>query len=144
MRVKRHVFAIATCVCIHPAHVGAVQPELDGILAYSDMCIHEESGDLVGERFVVLRFPDGDYVYVQRAIGEIQPPQLAKAIISRNDSDITFRVSSVGGATGTFKGNITREALTGKFENGWLNRAGKPMFRLPRIVGRQQDYPKCE
>jgi hypothetical protein len=142
MRVLGRLFAAIACVCICPAYVVA-QPDTDGVLAYSDMCVHDESGDLIGDRIILLRFPDGDYVYVQSAEGEIQPPQVTKAIISRNDSDIIFRVSKPEG-TGTFKGTITKEALTGKFENGWLNRLGSTLFRLPRIVGRQHSYPKCE
>jgi hypothetical protein len=144
MRVRACLYSIAACAFTCSAHAEAPQPDTAGILAYSDMCLHGESGDLIGDRVILLRFPDGDYVYVQSAEGEIQPPQLAQAIVSRNNSDIAFRVSKPNGATGTFKGTITEEALTGAFENGWLDRAGKPIFRLPRIISRQQNYPKCE
>jgi hypothetical protein len=73
---------------------------------------------------IALRFPDGDYVYVQTAEGELQPPQLATATISRNNSDIAFTVTGLDKSAATFKGKMTEQALTGTFENGWQSRSG--------------------
>jgi hypothetical protein len=123
--------------------VDAWQPEKDAVLVYSDVCIHGETGDMLGDRVVVLRFADGDYAYIQTAEGVMQPPQISKATIS-NNVDIKFSVSGPNKAIAIFRGKLAEDALSGTFTNNWKSRSGTSLFRLPRIVDRQNRLPECD
>jgi hypothetical protein len=145
MSARKYPIAMIAYACANIACAAAPQSEIDSVAVYSDICFHEESGDLLGDRFVLLRFPEAAYVVVHEAIGEVQPAQLAKAIISKNNSDITFTLFTSEGPPAVFKGKVTEKVLTGIFENGRKNnRTGSSMFSLPRIVGRQKGYPDCK
>jgi hypothetical protein len=145
MLVQTYLLAMLSCACATAAYAASPGPETDSVAVYSDICFHEESGDLLGDRFVLLRFPESAYVVVHEAIGEVQPAQFAKAIISKNNFDITFTLSTRGESPAIFNGKVTEKALTGAFQNGRKNnRTGSSTFSLPRIVGHQKGYPDCK
>ncbi len=115
------------------------------IRLYSDICLHSESGDLLGTRIVVLRLRDGDYVYFQPSEGWPRSPVGAKAAIADNATDIEFHVAEPGQPAIDFKGKLTDQFLSGRIEyddgagKKWL---GDPM-RLPRIDNPKNGFPNC-
>ena len=122
---------------------GASQED-SSIAVYSDICYHSESGDVLGNRVVVMRFKEADYVLFQMAGGEVGDPQFGKATIDPKSNEIIFNIPISEKATATFKGRMNGQFLTGTFDNGWQNRSGEKAFRLPRIVGRQRSFPECK
>ncbi|PIT05152.1 hypothetical protein TSA1_33700 [Bradyrhizobium nitroreducens] len=115
-----------------------------GVTIFSDLCYHAEAGDLLGARVILLRLKGGDYVVYQIARGELAEPQIVSATVGPKNAEISFKIAQPDEAGATFRGKMTAEALTGSFDNkNWTNRKGEQIFRLPRIVGRQQSYPAC-
>ena len=112
-------------------------------IVYSDVCTHADTGDLLGDRVVVLRFFEGDYVFFQTAQGAIQEPLLGTATIDYKNNDIVFKVSASDKSVATFKGKMDGKVLTGKFDNHWTNRSGGELLRLSRIDAGQRDVPEC-
>ncbi len=115
------------------------------ILVYSDVCIHDESGDLLGTRIVVLRFPEGDYVHFQLAEGVLLTPEVAKADISEDGTRIRFHVSGPRDKSVAFDGRMTAKSLIGNFEQGgWEGLSGDAIFNLPRVDIGQVGFPECK
>jgi hypothetical protein len=130
-------------LCFAPSSAADAQPQYF-IRLYSDICLHPESGDLLGTRIIVLKLRDGNYVYFQPSEGEPGLPASAKAVI--NVTDIEFHVAEPDRPTVDFKGKLTDEFLNGRIEydNGagrkWLS---EPM-QLPRIGNLQNGFPNCK
>jgi hypothetical protein len=115
------------------------------ILVYSDVCIHADTGDLLGTRIVLLRFPEGDYVYFQLAEGVMLIPELTKAETREDGMRIRFRAPGPKNKLVTFDGQITDKKLTGTFEQeGWKNISGDAMFNLPRVDIGYVGFPLCK
>ena len=83
---------------------------------FSDMCWHEEAGDVVGTEILVSYSTDGTqgsyWAYVQMAEGVPGIPVLVKASVTGDR--IEFTLPKVMG--GRFSGHITEKDLVGKFE----------------------------
>lgn len=121
----------------------AAEQGVRGVAVYSDICVHPESGDLLGDRVVVMRFVDGDYVLFQTAEGVIAAPQVAKATVDLRGGDIRFSVLEAEKVIANFKGKMTSSTLTGSFDNGWKNRFGEKMLKLPKINDQLRTFPAC-
>ena len=122
--------------------LGAPQ-EGSRVIVYSDICVHPESGDLLGSRVVVMRFVEGSYVLFQMAEGVLEAPQSVAATIDKN-GDILFRLPESEKVLATFKGKMTDQSLTGTFDNHWTNGFGKKTFQLPKVAGPQRSFPPCK
>jgi len=144
MRVPAFLVWMLASLPLVPRFAFAGPLDESAALIYSDVCVHPESSDLLGDRVVLMRFPDGDYVYFQTAEGVFGPPQIVKAVVASNGTDIEFKVSDLDKAAANFKGRLTEEALIGSFDNGWQNRVGSPVFRFLRVAERQPRFPRCE
>jgi hypothetical protein len=142
VRILQHLSIAGTALLFATAGArGASQDE--SVVVYSDLCYHSESGDVLGNRVVVMRFKEGDYVLFQTAEGEIGAPQFGEAVITSRSDEIVFKIKASEKVIATFNGRMSGQFLTGTFDKGWENRSGEKTFRLPRIVGRQRSFPEC-
>lgn len=136
---------MATGACAAPALPNGVPT---GLALYSDACINEQSGDLLGERIGILRLNRGyeAYFFYQEAGGEWQEPQIIQPHRGEGDpvgQNISFAVRW-GDETDTFTGTVTDKMLVGQFSNPrHTNGFEQREFRLPRISLNQKGYPDC-
>ena len=84
---------------------------------YSDMYYNKEGGDVLGSEIFLLYSAKGYFIVYQYSEGEPSVPLITEAKVK--DLTIEFTIQGTGNYNGTFKGNITREGLKGKFENGY-------------------------
>jgi hypothetical protein len=127
--------------CIH----GASAAEGGVFALYSNVCFHNESGDILGTRMGVLRLGDGPYVFVQWSGGgdmmeaetyKLSPDEFKKG-------KLTFSVV-YGQNRGTFHGTITDKAINGRFDNPTIvSLWNKPLFHLRKVNPQQKGYPVC-
>jgi hypothetical protein len=119
----------------------AVEWAPENLAVYSNVCVHRQTGDLLGTRIALLRFADATYVYVQIAEGELETPQVIKL------SDDPWKTSHLqfvmmgDGAPRVFRGALSSNALSGNFEEAGLNTIGHPVTRLPRST--EKYFPEC-
>lgn len=89
-----------------PPNVRALgMPSGELISIYSDICVHAEEGDLIGDRVLVI-FGEGDtYVVWQTAEGALGPPPVGSAIL--DGSAMRFTFDQAAGEAISFEGHLT-------------------------------------
>jgi len=130
------VLAAASCTPMPPPR------DVETALRYSNICFHEESGDTVGFRVLLVRaYPWSSgreifHIIFQDAEGYLQLPVLGSGSIA--DGHIWFSIPQPN-AQGSeppisFGGEITPEEITGSFDgSGWTDgRGNRLVFHLKR------------
>jgi hypothetical protein len=84
------------------------------VTIYSNVCYHEESGDLIGELIMILRQYGDTYVVYQQAEGILTEQQPIKAKVEGDRIDIEFAEDTPGYVV-TFSGKLTDKAIVGRF-----------------------------
>lgn len=97
---------------------------------YSDMSIHEESGDLLGIEVFVVLSTKGYSVVFQSSEGWPAVPVVAPAKIEGDT--IAFDLPPHCAYAGRFTGTVTEEGITGTFSEGRLGRDGNKIIRLKK------------
>jgi|SoiMethySBSTD1v2_1073268.scaffolds.fasta_scaffold43962_1 hypothetical protein len=143
MCILKYLVVVSIALSLTMRSVLGASSSEGNVTVYSDICIHSDSGDLLGARILVMRFREGDYVLFQMAEGVIEAPQIGKANIDSKTGDIVFRIPESDKLVVTFRGKINDQALTGAFDNHWVSGSGEKIFRLPKLIGRQQSFPTC-
>ena len=111
----------------------------ESFVVYSNVCVHRETGDLLGTRIALLRFSDGAYVLVQSAEGELEAPDTIKLA---EDPWKTSRLRfAMTGSQKIFHGTLSPGALSGNFDEAGLNSLGRPVKALPRSA--EKFFPEC-
>ena len=130
------VLAAASCAPISPPR------DVASALRYSNICFHEESGDTVGFRvLLVSAYPWSSgreifHVILQGAEGYLQLPMLGFGSIA--DGRLWFSIpqpnAQVREPPLSFGGTITPEEISGSFDgSGWTDRQGNRLvFHLKR------------
>lgn len=131
----RRLYCIGV-LCLAPlpalAQVSDSTPENELVSIYSDICLHEETGDLGGRRIFLIRGDGRGYEYyvaVQWAEGGLGMPLLVPAFIQ--GGEIRFRLEE-SGYVRNFIGQLTEEHLVGYFEEDGLDVDGEPSIKLSR------------
>ena len=101
---------------------------------YSSVCVHPETGDLLGFRVVVMHFPDTTYIMFQAAEGSMDPPELTEATLYGHTVAFALRKS----LRGSFSGTITEKSLRGQLRVASAQEA----LNLPRQL-RIAPIPIC-
>ena len=128
------------CVLFGSLLTASAQAQVPSMTVYSDICMHEETGDLLGTRVALLKLPDATYVFFQLAEGELSPPVIGK-LLQRGET-IAFEVDLYG-KTLKFIGTLTNTAITARLSNNGLSPSGSEVFRLPRIRDTTASIPRC-
>lgn len=111
----------------------------ESFAVYSDVCLHRETGDLLGTRIALMRFADATYVFVQIAEGQLEEP-----LVSEMSGDpartgrLEFKLAD-GGTPISFRGKISDGAVIGRFEPTALGR----VFHLRRVRMPETHFPEC-
>ena len=108
------------------------------VTIYSNVCYHEESGDLIGELMLILRQYGDTYVVYQEASGILTAPQPIKAKVDGDRIDIELPTASPGYVV-TFSGKLTDKAIIGRFSN-----ARDKVVRLARQPNVSRGAPDCK
>jgi hypothetical protein len=123
--------------------VNAANPESGGIRLYSDICYHVEAGDVLGTRIAILNLEDGPYVLYQEAQGDLGQAQIVR--VDRKDianSKLIFSIQD-DGKSETFRGSITAERITGRFDDNRTGVLGNAIFKLNRVMLPHRGFPDC-
>jgi len=113
---------------------------MTAIKIYSNICFHEETGDLMGERILVLHL-DKDFVVYQSVIGDrFSKPDFVTAHLM--GESISFSIPSPSENSGTFNGKIKEDQIVGFFSGGQLDVFGKSSYMLGRTS--LDKLPKCK
>jgi hypothetical protein len=108
---------------------------------YSDMCVHPESGDLLGTRIMLLDLNDGPYLIFQEAEGAMGTPEIVR--LERGALEGKALNFAVGPKHSRFHGTLTDREITGRFQDGRLGTAGKAGLRLKRVAKIEKGFPDC-
>jgi hypothetical protein len=98
---------------------------------YSNLCLHRQSGDLLGTRVALLRLGDGAYAMYQESEGWPGKPLMVKldpGLLKKSKLD--FQVSMEGGESRIVRGDVTGNVLV--LTSGGL-RMNEKILRLPRV-----------
>jgi len=139
----RFLAAMPVALILMATHAVGSQPIGKGIFVYSTMCLHEETGDLLGERVTVARYPEGDFVWFQDPEGGRDPGQVVNADIEKRGTRIEFTLALPNGP-GQFTGRITADGLAGSFDRGFYNDKGRGDFKWPRVGSSQNGFAPCK
>jgi hypothetical protein len=150
MRTPVSLFALGALTMVAGGVHAQVAPLslASGLALYSDACVNEQSGDLLGTRIGILQLNRGHEVYFfyQDAEGEWQEPQIIQLHRGEGDvmgSNISFSVRW-GDQTDAFHGTVTDKLIVGEFQNPrHTNERDQRQFRLLRVSPDQKGYPDC-
>ena len=90
------------------------------LAVYSNMCIHPESGDLLGERMIVFRSghpfeKEQVWVIYQSGEGVLSEPTFERATIDGNDIRVELHFPPPHNRVQIFVGKITPAAISGRY-----------------------------
>jgi hypothetical protein len=135
--VLRVLWVVAALSLTSPAlAVTAKQKEM--VTIYSNVCYHEESGDLIGELILILRQYSETYVVYQEASGILTAPEPIKAKVDGDRIDIELPEATPGYVV-TFSGKLTDKAIIGRFSN-----APEKVVRLTKQPNVSRGAPDCK
>lgn len=109
------------------------------VVIYSDICFHEEAGDLLGDRFFIIYSEGGALALHQFAEGVHGPPQVGQARIEGS----AIRVDFHDPAGSSFTGRLTDSELVGRFSPARTDRQGRQVFHLARQRNERARVPSC-
>jgi hypothetical protein len=116
----------------------AAEPEIFSL--YSDLCRDKATGDLIGDRLVIVHL-DKTYGLYQTGTGAgISKPILVP--VSIVNGVISFTVDLPDIFSGIFSGKITPSLVSGEFKNSHGERLGFGAISLPRR--RSSDNMLCK
>ncbi|MBV8534972.1 MAG: hypothetical protein JO128_05235 [Alphaproteobacteria bacterium] len=131
------LFCGAAFVLLLAAAAAAAPPDKEIATVYSDLCYNDASGDVDGERLLLVDAYTYKFVILQWAAdNKLRFPQAVEAKIAGDQ--IEFQVADLDGKALTFKGEITPEAITGSFT---INPAEKSRYR--RVTNEIRAVPDC-
>jgi len=108
--------------------------------SYSNVCYHEETGDIIGERIVIIAL-ERPYVIYQSIEGEhFSPPDMV--VLMKTKSGFSFKIEPRGENTLIFSGKIEHDRIVGSFNGGHLDALGNSVQVLPRRD--VSDIPGCK
>lgn len=84
--------------------------KLTGI--YSDLTLHQDTGDLLGHEVIIVFSNHGHYAIVQLSEGEPMVPQISKVSVLPNGR-ISFEFKNASGQSVTFLGTVSASDLSG-------------------------------
>jgi hypothetical protein len=123
----------------------------DIVAIYSDVCWHEEAGELVGKRILIMS-TSGDYfvgdyfVFFQGPEGDAMPPHVTEATIEKGKINFSYPASDDSGKSRmvTFSGKITPLMITGSLSYGPAGTYEKETLRLKRQLNKKIPTQACK
>jgi hypothetical protein len=122
--------------------LGAGKDALSSPLAssYSNVCYDKETGDVIGERIVIITL-EQPYVIYQSIEGEhFSPPDMV--VLMKTKSGFSFKIEPPGENSLIFSGKIEHDRILGAFAGGHLDALGNSVQVLPRRD--VSDIPGCK
>jgi hypothetical protein len=99
------IMALGVC---HGAGAADVLPHY-GVLVYSSFCVAPMSGDLLGDRITLHRFPDGDTLIYEYTDGSTHALIAHDLTLDTTAGTLHFAVDPHNEATSTITGAISRD-----------------------------------
>lgn len=113
---------------------------------YSDLCLHRQSGDVLGTRIGFLNIRGGTYIFYQASAGELEAPQIMPLPDGQlaKSQFLRFSAKTFSG-TDQFSGVVTPQAIDGNFQGAKTDDFGKGGrdMHLPK-VDPQAGLPYCK
>jgi len=107
------------------------------VAIYSDLCFHDEAGDILGTRILLFESYLEYYVVYEQAQGWLESPVIARASV--DGDSISFVLPPDGVAAGfTVSGTLSPEEFSGRMNNPMQSE-----LRLPRQENNDVYIPHC-
>jgi hypothetical protein len=135
---RRLALLVAAALSLASPALAATVKQKEMVTIYSNVCYHEESGDLLGALVLVLKQYGETYIVYQEAEGILTSPKPIKAKVAGDRIDIEFAEDSPGYVV-TFSGKLTDKAITGRFSY-----EPDKLVRLVRQPNVSQGAPDCK
>ncbi|HJU99205.1 MAG TPA: hypothetical protein VJ752_01500 [Burkholderiaceae bacterium] len=117
-------------VARHPA---ATLPRF-GMLVFSDLCLHPDSGEFGGQRITLQRFAEVDTVIYEYTAGGLSWPVVASDVnIDPRGRQLYFVVTPPGEDERTISGKLSEDGNTLVLDGAYCDDGSVPM-RLPKVV----------
>jgi hypothetical protein len=117
-------------VARHPA---ATLPRY-GMLVFSDLCLHPDSGEFGGQRITLQRFAEVDTVIYEYTAGGLSWPVVAGDVtVDPRGRQLYFVVTPPGEDERTISGKLSDDGNTLVLDGAYCDDGSVPM-RLPRVV----------
>ena len=134
---------ISVAVFALPTLAGAEKPK-EFLAVYSNMCVHPESGDLLGERMIVFRSghpfeKEKVWVLYQRGVGVLSEPLFEVAEIDGDSFRIDIHFPSADRYFRKLVGRITPDTIEGRYTDPYRSRH----LELKRTFQTENRFPIC-
>jgi len=141
--MPRFFLILLLCLLAAVRNVPAAADAASNFILYSDICVHAETGDLLGTRIGLIKLSDATYAFFQVAEGVTESPQINKLSSGDiKDGKIAFPVL-IAGKSKIFQGTITNTAITGNFSDHSFGPSGKTVFHLNKVAMPERPSQQC-
>lgn len=106
----------------------------DPVAAFSNLCVHSETGDVLGRRLVVMRFGHETYVVFQQGEGGLLDPEFTRADLNAKTGALSFGLKEPSPLK--IKGKLTNTAFT------YIDSGSKTV--LPRVTSEDGAMTACK
>jgi hypothetical protein len=121
------------------------QAPVETFASYTDVCMHQQSGDFLGDRIRLIKEPSGYIVKFQEAGGELSAATATiEGTATIDGATLTFTLAPKDGKRLSFKGRITPEEITGRFDNGRQSINGSKEIHWLRVASNQFVIGPCK
>lgn len=104
-----------------------------GMLVYSDLCVHEASGEYGGQRITLQRFPEVDTVVYEYTAGGLSWPLVASDVnVDPRGKMMYFTVQMPDEEERTISGKFSPDGETLTLDGGYCDDHSLPMV-LPKV-----------
>lgn len=127
---------LASCAALAAPKVGRHPAALPryGMLVFSDLCLHPDSGEFGGQRITLQRFAEVDTVLYEYTAGGLSWPVVASDVnIDPRGRQLYFVVTPPGEDERTISGKLSDDGDTLVLDGAYCDDGSVPM-RLPRVV----------
>lgn len=111
------------------------------IVVFSSLCVHPESGDIIGDRVILMEFPEGSYVLYQSGNGVVESYSGNAIVISENFLKFSVIIDD---EDYIFTGKMRKNSLSGNFIKKKDENYSRDTGVLPIVSGGMRKYELCK
>lgn len=131
---------LLAAVTVLPVAIAANKPgglPRYGVLVYSDLCVHQGSGEYGGQRITLQRFAEGDSVIYEYTAGGLSWPLVAADVNVDPRGKMMYFTVQEGEQARTISGKFSPDAETLTLDGGYCDDQSQPM-----VLARVRDFSR--
>lgn len=114
-----------------------------GVVVYSDLCVHEDTGEFGGQRITLQRFAEADSVIYEYTAGGLSWPLVATDVNVDPRGKMMYFTVQEGEEVRTISGKFSPEGETLTLDGGYCDDQSQPMV-LTRIRDFSRNAGPCK